>query len=137
MRRERLKCADTNGGGSHPIRGLSATISASIARLLVENCLVRALLTCEGMPRPGRIHLTNASLLLAVAVGATACMELSPAEVAVVSEVVNYRSEGFARINAVPYQSDIDQRVAIDVWINSEAAALYAKISPDVEGSGV
>jgi hypothetical protein len=64
-------------------------------------------------------------------------MELSPAEVAVVGEVVDYRSEGFARINSVPYQSDIDSRVAIDVWINAEAAPIYARVSPEVDGSGV
>jgi hypothetical protein len=84
-----------------------------------------------------RLSLTQMVSLLALTSGAVACTELEPAEVAIVSEVGRYRSEGFMRINAAPYRSDLDEQVEIDVWINAEAAADYAKVTPEASGSGV
>jgi hypothetical protein len=66
------------------------------------------------------------------------CEDVGRADVALLPEMVDYRSNGaFTRVNATPYVSDLDSSASIDVWISTPEAADYARVDPGVAGSRV
>lgn len=76
-------------------------------------------------------HLTI-SCLFALALGACS---LEPAEMG--GDADNPYRQGFERINATPFTSELPGGSLIDVWVSNFAAVEYSKVLLDGQGSGV
>src|SRR5690606_8240291 len=59
-------------------------------------------------------------------------------EPALLSALPTFHSSGaFVPLNHTPYQTALESRATIDVYVSKHAYAMYASIDPGVEGSGV
>jgi hypothetical protein len=86
-----------------------------------------------------RVTASRALVIVALALALAGC---APGEVvnpdAFLAELGGYHtSSDFAPASARPFASELDPFPEVQLWVSAEAAAAYARIAPDQDGSGV